>query len=181
VIAMTTTFIRLAVVIGVAAALAGCATPPPPDPRAEVPYCHKSNKGRVLACTGAPAPSLNADAEAKRFVPDPQALTVFVVRRNWGDGRRLVTVRVDDGPAIETLPNTMARIRLAPGTHTVAFELDGKSTPHSVEGHAGDLRFLRIDGMAWAWESRYAWADEPQEVTRALALTTRLVADVARH
>ena len=49
-IAMTTTFIRLAVVIGVAAALAGCATPPPPDPRAEVPYCHKSNKGRVLAC-----------------------------------------------------------------------------------------------------------------------------------
>ena len=77
----------------VAAVLAGCATSPAPDPTAEIPYCHKTNKGRVITCTAAPVPSLNADAQAKQFAPDPNALTVYVVRRNWGDGRNFVKVR----------------------------------------------------------------------------------------
>ena len=78
--------------LGAAVLLAGCATPRAPDPTAKVPHCYKSNKGRVIACTPVAAPSLNADAEAKRFVPDRDALTVYVVRRNWGDGRNFVSV-----------------------------------------------------------------------------------------
>lgn len=62
--------------VAAAALLAGCATPPSPDPNTEAPHCFKTNKGRVITCTSGPAPSLNADAEVKRFTPDPKALTV---------------------------------------------------------------------------------------------------------
>ncbi|MDE2092243.1 MAG: hypothetical protein KGI87_00170 [Burkholderiales bacterium] len=178
---MNSTPLRLLLAFTVVVGLAGCATSPPPDPAAQVPYCHKTNKGRVIACTSSPAPSLNADAEAKRFTPDPQALTVFVIRRNWGDGRLFVPVRADDGPTIETLPNTMARIRLAPGSHTITFEFEGKRQGRTVAGKAGEIRFLRIEGMAWAWQSSFEWVDEPEAATRARAQKARLVADVARR
>lgn len=160
------------------AALAGCATPPPPDPAAEVPHCYKTNKGRVIACTSASVPSLNADAEAKRFAPDPNALTVYVVRRNWGDGRNFVKVQPDNGPTIETLPNTMLRMKLKPGTHSIAFESEGLRQSTTVEGKAGDVRFVRIDGMVWAWKSTFKWVSEPESEIRERALKARLVADV---
>ena len=89
---MTAGRLTCASVVLVAGLLAGCATPPAPDPTAEIPYCHKTNKGRVIACTAAPVPSLNADAQAKQFASDPNALIVYVVRRNWGDGRNFVKV-----------------------------------------------------------------------------------------
>jgi hypothetical protein len=113
-------------VVLVVGLLAGCATPPAPDPTAEAPYCHRTNKGRVIACTTAPAPSLNADAQAKQFAPDPTALTVYVVRRNWGDGRHFVKVQADGGATVETLPNTMVRYKLKPGTHAITFDFEGQ-------------------------------------------------------
>jgi hypothetical protein len=159
------------------ALLAGCATPPPPDPAAELPHCYKTNKGRVIACTQAPAPSLNADADAKRFTPDPTALTVYVVRRNWGDGRHFIKVQADGGPTVETLPNTMVRYRLKPGTHTIAFEFEGQRPATTVAGNAGDVRFVRIDGMVWTWKSTFAWATESEDAIRGRALKARLIAD----
>lgn len=161
-----------------AALLAGCATPPAPDPTAEAPYCHKTSKGRVIACTRGPAPSLVADADAKRFAPDPSALTVYVVRRNWFDGGNFVNVQADNGPTAETLPDTMVRIKVRPGPHTVAFEFGGQRQSTSVQGQAGDVRFLRIDGTVWAWKSSYAWAAEPEAGIRDRARKARLVADL---
>lgn len=158
--------------------LAGCATPPPPDPSAEAPYCHKTNKGRVVACTKGAAPSLNADADAKRFAPDSGALTVYVVRRNWSDGRNFVKVQVDDGPFVETLPDTMVRAKLTPGSHTIAFEVEGQRKATTVEGKAGEVRFVRIDGVVWAWKSSFGWAADPELVIRERALKARLVADL---
>jgi hypothetical protein len=158
--------------------LSGCATPPAPDRGAERPYCHKTAKGRVLACTQAAAPSLDAEAKAKRFTPDPHALTVYVVRRNWGDGRHLVEVQADAGPAVQTLPDTLVRLKLAPGRHTLALSFDGRRQATTVEGRAGDLRFARIEGRVWSWASRFAWVTEPEAATRERALAARLVADV---
>jgi hypothetical protein len=165
--------------LGAAVLLTGCATPPPPDPTAEVPHCYKTNKGRVIACTPAAAPSLNADAEAKRFVPDRDALTVYVVRRNWGDGRNFVKVYPDGGTGVDTLPDTMVRLKFRPGAHSVTFEFDGKRQSTTVQGQAGDIRFVRIDGTVWAWKSTYEWVDEPEAATRERALKARLVADVS--
>ncbi len=175
---MFTKRLNLIALLASGALLAGCATPPPPDPAAELPHCYKTNKGRVIACTKLPAPSLNADAEAKRFAPDPKVLTVYVVRRNWGDGRNFVKVQADSGPAVETLPDTMVRLKLRPGTHTIAFEFEGARQSKSVEGKAGDVRFVRIDGVVWSWKSTYEWADEPEEKIRERARKARLVADL---
>lgn len=164
--------------VAAAALLAGCATRPAPDPTAESPHCYKTNKGRVIACTRSPAPSLNADAEAKRFTPDPNALTVYVVRRNWGDGRNFVKVHADNGPGIETLPDTMVRLKFKPGMHTVEFEFEGRRQATTVEGKAGDVRFVRLDGTVWSWNSSYEWVSEPEAAIRERALKARLVADV---
>ena len=164
--------------LGAAVLLAGCATPRPPDRTAEAPHCYKTNKGRVIACTPAAVPSLNADAEAKRFVPDRDALTVYVVRRNWGDGRNFVKVYPDGGAGVDTLPDTMVRFKFRPGARRVAFEFDGKRQSMTVEGQAGDIRFVRIDGTVWAWKSTYEWAAESEAATRERALKARLVADV---
>lgn len=177
--AMKVSKLLLAVSLATAGLLAGCATPSEPSPTAEAPYCYKSHKGRVIACTQAPAPSLSVDVEAKRFRPDPLALTVYVVRRNWGDGRHIINVQADDASAVETLPNTMVRMKLKPGQHSIAFEFKGRRQNLSVEGSAGDVRFVRIDGMVWAWKSTFEWSSEPEAAIRERALKARLVADVA--
>ena len=52
--AMTANRLTCASMVLVAAVVAGCATSPAPDPTAEIPYCHKTNKGRVITCTAAP-------------------------------------------------------------------------------------------------------------------------------
>ena len=169
----------LIVSLAVGVLLAGCATPPPPDPAAELPHCYKTNKGRVIACTKAPAPSLNSDAEAKRFAPDPSALTVYVVRRNWADGSNFVIVQGGSAAAVETLPNTMVRFRFKPGRHPIAFEFDGQRQTTTVEGRAGEVRFVRIEGVVWSWKSSYGWVTEPETATRERAFKSRLVADVS--
>ncbi len=175
---MKPTRFHLVCLLAVASVLAGCATPPPPDPAAEAPHCYKTNKGRIVACTSAPVPSLNADADTKRFAADPNALTVYVVRRNWGDGRNFVKVQREGGTGIETLPNTMIRLKFKPGTHAIAFEFEGKRQSTTVEGKAGDVRFVRIDGMVWTWKSSYEWASDAEASIRERALKARLVADV---
>lgn len=132
----------------------------------------------MIACTKAPVPSLNADADAKRFAPDPGALTVYLVRRNWADGGTFVKVQIDNKPAVETLPNTMVRARLTPGSHKVSFESEGQRGTTTIEGKAGDVRFVRIEGVVWTWKSTFDWASEPENATRERALKARLVADI---
>lgn len=158
--------------------LAACATPTPPAQAEALGHCTKNRKGQAIACTRTPAPSPDEDAAAKRFLPDPSALTVYVVRRNWADAIRVVPVQAGSGPAVDTLPDTMIRMRLAPGRHDISFLSDGVRQVTTVEGRGGDLRFLRIEGVNWAWQQGFTWIEEPQEATRRRALEARLVADV---
>ena len=175
---MTASRLICASVALVGGLLAGCATPPAPDFTAEAPYCHKTNKGRVIACTTAPAPSLNADAQAKQFAADPTALTVYVVRRNWGDGHHFVKVQADGAATVETLPNTMVRYKLKPGTHAITLDFEGQRPAATVEGKAGEVRFVRVDGMVWSWKSTFTWATESEVSIRERALKARLIADL---
>lgn len=158
--------------------LAGCATRTGADSSVEAPYCYKTSKGRAIACTRVPAPSLNADAQAKRFTPDPNAFTVYVVRRNWGDGGHFVKISADNAMAAETLPNTMVRFKLKPGTHTFTLDFEGERQVATVDGKAGDLRFLRIDGTVWAWKSTFVWATDGEDAIRNRAYKARLVSDL---
>lgn len=162
------------------ALMAGCASAPPADRNAEIRHCYQSKVDRYRKgpCTSAPVPSLEADADAKRFRPEPAAFTVYVVRHSWGDGFNLLNVHLDERSGIETVPDSMVRLRLPPGSHTLAFEFEGRRHSLSMQGAAGELRFVRLGGTAWAWSSSYAWVEEPQQRTRERAARTRLVADV---
>ncbi|PZP91374.1 MAG: hypothetical protein DI587_35545 [Variovorax paradoxus] len=158
----------------------GCATLPPPDLNVESVYCYRSKVDRYKKgpCTSEPVPSLKADAEAKQFRSDPTQLTVYVVRQSWGDGRNVITVHADNGSAIETLPDTLIRLRLRPGNHELSYVFDGRRVITQVIGGAGEVRFVRLSGTAWAWASQYLWAEEPQAHTRQRAKSTRLIADI---
>ena len=72
----------------------------------------------------------------------------------------------------------MVRAKLKPGAHTVAFEFDGQRKTTTVEGKAGDVRFVRIDGVVTAFSSSFEWAAEPDSAIRERALKARLVADL---
>lgn len=58
-----------------------------------------------MVCTSGPTPSLEVEVEAKRFQADPDA-TVYVVRSGWAD---------TDSRSIETVPQSMVRLRLRAG------------------------------------------------------------------
>ncbi|KQP13313.1 hypothetical protein [Pseudorhodoferax sp. Leaf267] len=173
-------FARAAMVVGLAGVMAGCAALPAPDRSVEAVHCYQSRVDRYRKgpCTTAPVPSLNADAQAKRFEADPLLLTVYVVRQSWGDGANVLSVEVDGGPAIETLPDSMVRLRLGPGQHALVFTFEGQRREARVAGSGGDVRFVRLAGTAWAWGSAYKWASEPQIDIQKRAARTRLVADV---
>lgn len=176
--ALTAVCGRLTLAVVAATVLAGCVSLPEPDPTAEVPYCQKRKKGLTRDCTTAAAPSLNADAQAKRFAADPRALTVYVVRRSWADGINVVRLQADGGPIVETLPETMVRLKMRPGTHALALEFKGQRKVTTVKGEAGEVKFVRLDGEVTAWSTDYGWADELEGPGRERARKTRLVADL---
>lgn len=166
------------VLLAATLAAAGCAAPGPQDPDLRSPYCAKTNKGRVYACTSKAVPSLREDAEAKRFSPEPGSFTVSVVRSSWSDRRNVVAVRANDAPAVETLPDTMVRFRLKPGTHQLALAFDGQERWLTVSGGAGEAQQLLLKGDIWAGSSSYAWLPGADSQAREKAMNTRLVADV---
>jgi hypothetical protein len=66
-----------------------------------------------------PIPPESVEVEAKRFEPTPGLLTVYVVRKRWGDTVNPVQLRVDGGPhPVVTTPESFVRLRMRPGPHT---------------------------------------------------------------
>lgn len=157
--------------------LAGCATAPPPDLKAEAPYCHRNNKGRIQLCMKGNAPSLERDADAKRFEPSPTLLTVYVVRQAWSESGHALEVSLNGRHSFETLPESMLRLRLPPGEHKLEFTHDGQTRATMVRGAAGQVVFAGVAGTDWTWGSSHGWSDEPAETLKRRALGTRLVGD----
>ncbi|MFD2454517.1 hypothetical protein [Ideonella paludis] len=66
--------------------LAGCMNKPLRPANTDGTYCYSVGKSlrRNETCTTAPIPTMQAEADAKRFEPSPGLLTVYVVRKRWG-------------------------------------------------------------------------------------------------
>jgi hypothetical protein len=155
-------------------ALTGCATPA--DRLAEKPYCHK-DRGRNAYCTKDAVPSLTMDEEAKQFSSAPESLTVYVVRY-WGDGHHPMDISLNGGAAMETVPNSMIRLRVKAGTHRISFSVDGKTFDRTISGVTGDVRLLGITGTDWSWgSSSHAWSDDSDEQVKRQARRSRLIKD----
>ena len=154
-------------------ALVGCAAPV--DQLAEKPYCH-TDRGIHAYCTKEVAPNLQRDAEAKQFASVPDALTIYVVRY-WGDGHHPVEISFNSGAPMETVPDSMIRLRVKAGVHQIAFKVDGRSFERKISGVAGEVRLLGIAGTDWPWGSSHAWSDDSEDQVKRKAMRSRLIKD----
>lgn len=160
--------------------LAGCMSKPVRPANADGTYCFAIGKwhSRKLTCTTAPIPSEDAEAEAKRFEAAPGLLTVYVVRKRWGDARNVVRLTLDREPAIPTVPESFVRLRLKPGAHQLVADWDEGHAALGVNGSAGEVVFVELIGSVWSWGSTYRLESGNPEESRARALGLRLVADI---
>jgi len=158
----------------------GCMTKPMQPANPDGTYCFATGKWyrRKLTCTPTPIPPESVEAEAKRFEPAPGLLTVYVVRKRWGDAVNQVRLTVDGGAPVVTTPESFVRLRMRPGPHTFAATWSEGATELAVTGAAGDVRVVELVGSVWAWGSTYRLDHGNLAEGRTRAARLRLVADV---
>lgn len=167
--------------IGAGALLsAGCMTKPMRPPNADGTYCFAIGKWyqRKLTCTTSPIPSEQMETAAKRFEATPGMLTVYVVRKRWGDTVNVVRLTPDTGSTIVTVPESFVRLRLKPGSHTLAADWDEGRASLDIAGAAGEVLFVELVGSVWTWGSTYRLERGDPAESRARVAPLRLVADV---
>lgn len=175
---------RRTLLVGLAATgllpLAGCMTKPLSPVKADGTYCHRIGKTYrpTLTCTPSAVPTDAVEAEAKRFEPDPSFLTVYVLRRSWGDTSVVVPVTVDGTASAATIPESLVRLRLKPGAHRLSAQWDGRTVDIGVEGRAGDLRVVELVGSGWVWGTSFSWNAVQADVVQSRARASKLVADI---
>lgn len=175
---------RRTLLIGLAAVglvtLAGCMTKPMSPVNADGTYCHRIGKSYrlKLTCTPEPIPTAAVEAEAKRFEGTAGALTLFVLRRSWGDASVMVPVTVDGVAGAATIPDSLVRLRLAPGKHTLSAKWEGHGVDIDVDGQAGEVRVVELKGSGWTWGHTFRWQASRLDDVRERALPAKLVADV---
>ncbi len=160
--------------------LAGCMTKPLQPVNADGSYCHRIGRSYrpKLTCTPTAVPTDVVEAVAKRFDADPASLTIYVLRCRWGDASVVVPVTVDGEASVSTIPDSLARLRLRPGSHRVSAQWDGQTVEISVVGRAGDVRVVELIGSGWAWGNSFKWEPAQVEAVKSRAHSSKLVADL---
>ena len=142
-------------------------------------YCYQAraqSRSRPT-CTPGPVPDSATDAQAKRFEAVPGGLVVYVVRHRWGDAVNVVNVGIDRGPRVATVPSSLVRLVIPPGTHRLAFDWRKGQGDIEIKGQGGQVLFVELIGSLWFWNEWYRLEmGEPSIQERALK--SRLVADV---
>jgi hypothetical protein len=157
-------------------ALGGCADKPLRPVNADGTYCVKAY--RKPTCTAAAVPPAAVEAQAKRFEGRPDALTLYVVRKRWGDAVNRVSVSIDNRATMITIPESLVRVMAAPGTHQLTVEWAGKTQTVGVSGAAGQVRFVQLIGFLGPFNESYRWDDLDEADARGRALASKLIADV---
>jgi hypothetical protein len=170
----------LGIVMASAGVLGGCMSKPIRAVNADGTWCYRF--GNALrhkpTCTSAVVPAAEVEAQAKKFEAQADVLTVYVVRRRWGDTANLLKLSVDRELSAETLPDSFVRLRLRPGTHELQTGwADGRASLQ-IEGAAGQVRFVEIVGSVWVWGSSYTMREGDGAETRKRILQVRMLADL---
>ena len=168
----------MGVVVLTLVGISGCANRWERPVQADGTYCYVFGKQKKSACTPHAVPSMESDQAAKRFTADPAALTVYVVRHRSNDGINQVPITVDTLAPVVSVPETFIRLRLKPGTHQLTSSWQGKTVTQTIQGQAGEVKFVQLAGSVWSWGADYAWVPGNDEQARGLTLKSRLIADV---
>ena len=165
---------------GTALLTSGCMTRPLRPANADGTYCFRFGKDPrpTLTCTPSPIPSEQVEADAKRFEPTPGKLTVYLVRKRWGDASKLVRVGREGAPAVDMVPASFARLRLPAGSHRLTVTWPEGSAALDIAGVAGEVIFVEVIGSVWVWGSDYRLELGDAAESRQRATALRLVADV---
>lgn len=167
--------------LGVGAVLGkGCMTKPvwPANPDGTYGFAVGKWYRRTLTCTPTPIPPESVDAEAKRFRPALDQLTVYVVRKRWGNVINEGRLAVDNGAPVVTTPESFMRLRLQSGPHRFTAAWSEGSTELVVSGAAGEVRVVELVGSVWSSGSTYRLDHGDVIKGRNRAARLRLVADV---
>jgi len=167
--------------VGVAVVpLAGCMTKPLRPVNADGTYCFRIGRiyRQTLTCTTEPVPTATAETEAKHFAGSAEVLTIYVLRKRWGDTRNQVPLAVDGRALVQTIPDSLVRIRLAPGEHQLTLDWEGHESERRVSGAAGEVRFVELVGSVWSWSSTYRWEEGSLADSRRRALASKFIADL---
>lgn len=165
---------------GSALLTAGCMTKPLRPANADGTYCFSIGKsyGPTLTCTPAPIPSEKIEADAKRFEPASDKLTVYLIRKRWADTKNVVKVSSDGASAVDTVPESFARWRMPAGSHRLTVTWPEGSASLDLAGAAGEVVFVEVIGSLWVWGSNYRLERGSAAESRRRAMPLRLVADV---
>lgn len=167
-------------------ALSGCAIGPRTVAADADRACRNDSAGERVPrlCVAGPVPAAAVEAEARLLRPDPQRLTVVVVRQRWADAANRVPLSVDGGAPIDTLPASFVRLRLAPGRHVLRASWGETGAPAAeqatelaISGQAGDLLCVDLVGSVWLWRTRYRLEPAAPAQAAERVRTLRLVAD----
>ncbi|MBE0547590.1 MAG: hypothetical protein IH627_08045 [Rubrivivax sp.] len=147
---------------------------------ADATCCHRIGKSYRPKLTGTPAavPTDAVEADAKRFEADPASLTLYVLRRRWGDASMVAPVTLDGAAGVVTIPESLARVRLKPGAHRLSAQWEGRTVDISVQGRAGELRVVELVGSGWAWGTSFSWEAFQADEVKSRAQASKLVADL---
>lgn len=170
----------LLAISGSALLTTGCMTKPLRPANADGTYCFRIGKSYrpTLTCTLAPIPSEAMEADAKRFEPTPGKMTVYLVRKRWGDAKNILKVSSDGASFVDLVPGSFARWRLPAGSQRLTVSWPGGSASLDIAGSAGEVVFVEVIGGAWAWGSDYRLERGNAAESRQRAMPLRLVADV---
>lgn len=165
---------------GWAMVVAGCASKPPLGLTAQGHACYEFGKSlrRRKICTPEPVPPAEVEAAAKRFESAPDRLTVYIVRQRWLDAVNRVALSLDGGAEVVTVPRSLVRMRMKPGTHRLAATWRDGSTIFEFDGAAGQLLFIELEGEVWAWGSKYRFEVGEPASSRERAAALRLIGDL---
>jgi hypothetical protein len=145
-------------------------------------WCYWFGRGmarkRTETCTPHPVPDMQTDLQAKTFTPDPDAITLYVVRRSMDDYRYRVPLTVDGRHDVQTIPWSYVRMKLSPGAHKVSIAWDGKVSEKEVQGQPGDVLLLQVEGLSTDKNSQFGWSDKPADDSRKRVLKSKLILDL---
>ena len=173
---------KAATLVPLAAALvlAGCSNPPSRPSEADGTYCYNPGRSNSTSktCTPVAAPSQEAEAKAMQFTPVAGAAVLYVVRNRLDDSHHRLPVSVDGQPPVITVPGSVLRVVLSPGSHLVSLDWQGKHAEVKVSAAANEVAFAEVEGSTMTWGSTFGWyAPDPQR-SRQRASSAKLIADL---
>ena len=102
-----------------------------------------------VGCATVPLANSDADANAKKFQPEPGKAAIYICRGNGINGEHLIETQVDGILVGSLAVNTYEVISVAPGHHVVVVTGPTNEEELPVDAVAGNIYFFQAS-MIWA-------------------------------